>query len=94
MGGFDISTDTSHSYIYDFSSESSGDSIPIIISDVQVLILVLILAKLTIESIPIIRKLVMGGSEAGTDTESRWNISNMAASPWGAQGAIRKCYFV
>ena len=32
----------------------------------------------------------MGGSETGTDTQrqSRGNVSEMAVSNWGAQGAI------
>jgi len=39
------------------------------------------------------KKTVMGDFETCTDTQSRWNVSEMAASPWGAQWAIREVSF-
>ena len=41
--------------------------------------------------IPIIKKVVMDGSETGI--QSGGNVSEMAASPWGAHGDIREVYF-
>ena len=89
MDGFDIGSDTPiPPPITDFSSESSGESIPILLvmcgSDTDDCILSVFFAKSTGELIPIITQLVMGGSETGTDTQSRVNESEIAASPWAA----------
>ena len=71
--GFDISTDTVQRYFSDFSSESSGESVLILLNDVRVryryryglTVFYWFVTNSTGELIPIpvIRKLVMGGSE-------------------------------